>query len=466
MAYILFLIPLSSSSIGERITLAQTIDVGSENSCSLAAPAFCDTFDTPHPGGRGGDLDESNWSVVRVGDGVNPSQGQVMQWSPAILNRCMNFESVNAPDDFAICNDHYMEAMNDGGGYIYNAIRARQLFDYNNRTGKIVFEVDAKAAGHGWWVEVWIADEPVPGPYVGAPANNAIPRNGIGFVFGECQNSISGELNKVFIMKDYLVTNTIDWIQGDTQLHVDGCFETIDNRRNKLEIRISPTRFEIWASDAGESDVHRIAWSDTNVDKWSMPLTRGYVSFLHVQYNAEKSGHVANQTYHWDNIGFDGPVHPKAIGYDIPDALIDAKDSRFPPGTLNLGYKIGLDGSITTCCDDNGWISYPPFTFDDVNLSDVSGARLNLNLWYFQQGDSLFYRFNGNNWKEYPHPFPESNWGARGLSIPISLSDLVPQKNTLELKATGEEDFVAMNIGLDLEVKGQYKKYLPLLLIR
>ena len=34
-----------------------------------------------------------------------------------------------------------------------------------------------------------------------------------------------------------------------------------------------------------------------------------------------------------------------------------------------------------------------PFTFDDVNLSDVSGARLNLNLWYFQQGDSLFYRF-------------------------------------------------------------------------
>jgi hypothetical protein len=468
MAYILFLIPLSSSSIGDRITLAQTIDVGSENSCSLAAPAFCDTFDTPHPGGRGGDLDESNWSVARVGGGVNPSQGQVMQWTPALLNRCINHIEVNAPDDFAICNNHYMEAMNDGGDYIYNAIRAKQLFDFTGRTGKFVFEVDAKAAGHGWWVETWIADEPVPGPYVGAPGNDARPRNGIGFVFGACGEGF-GKLDKVYLVKDYEVTNNIDLFQGNTQLHVDGCFETIDNRRNKLEIRISPTRFEIWASDAGESDVHRIAWSDTNVDMWSMPLTRGYVSFLHVQYNAEKTGHVANQTYHWDNIGFDGPVYPKARGYDIPDALIDSQDPRFPPGTLNLGYKIGLDGSITTCCDDNGWISYPQFTFDDVDLSDVREARLNLNLWYFHERDSLYYRFNKKNWKIYPHPFPDSNWSARGLSIPISLSDLVPGKNTLELKATGEEDFVAANISLELDLTlagGQNKHFLPLLILK
>ncbi len=459
---ILLLILLTFSSIEAQSALAQIGEVVSNDSCSLETPAFCDTFDTPHPGGRGGDLDESNWSVARVAQSVNPSQGQLNQWVPAILNRCKDFVTVNVPDDFSICKNHFMEAINDGGGYIYNSSRARQLFDFNNRTGKIVFDVDAKAAVHGWWLETWIADEPIPGPYV----NDAVPRNGIGFVFGECGEPGLGGLDRAFIIKDYILTNTIHWFQGDTDLHADGCFETIDNQRNKIEIRISPTRFEVWASDAGESDVRRIAWSDTSVDMWSMPLTRGYVSFLHVQYNAEKFGNVNNQTYHWDNIGFDGPVFPKSRGYDIQDALLDPDDDRFSTGTLNLGYKIGRDGSIQSCCDNNEWITYPPFTFDNINLSGVSAARLNLNLWYFHEGDSLYYRFNGNKWKEYTHPFPESFWGARGLSIPISLSSLVPGKNTLELKATGDEDFVAANISLDLEVMGQYKWYLPLLLIR
>ncbi|MBL8742372.1 MAG: hypothetical protein JNK04_14790, partial [Myxococcales bacterium] len=34
-------------------------------SCQLADPAFCETFDKPSPGGRGGDLDERLWSVAR-----------------------------------------------------------------------------------------------------------------------------------------------------------------------------------------------------------------------------------------------------------------------------------------------------------------------------------------------------------------------------------------------------------------
>src|SRR4051794_8293521 len=38
--------------------------------CGLPAPAFCETFETPSPGGRGGDLDEAVWSFARWGHQV------------------------------------------------------------------------------------------------------------------------------------------------------------------------------------------------------------------------------------------------------------------------------------------------------------------------------------------------------------------------------------------------------------
>jgi hypothetical protein len=423
---------------------------GEHGSCRLPNPAFCDTFDTPHPGGRGGDLDEAKWSVYRVGGGVNPGQQMLMIWNPTIINKCRNFINVQAPLDFAVCNQHFMEAMNDGSDYRYSGLRARQLFDFSRRTGKIVFDVDAKAAGHGWWIEAWIADEPVPGPYVGAPSNNARPKNGIGFVFGHCDSPNTGGLDRVYIVRDYVRVNTLDVPAGDTPLHTDGCFTTQDNAFNKIEIRLSTSRFEVWASDAGEDSLRRVGWSSAKEDGWSLNFSKGYVNFLHVQYNAEKSGHIGNQTYHWDNIGFDGPVYPLSRGYDIPDAGIDSKDPRFPPGTLNLGYQIGVDGKISSCCDNGSWRVYPNLVFENVNLADAAEARLNMNLWYFTPGDHLYYRFNGGDWRSFLHPYPDPEWGAKGLSIPVLLSDLRNGRNTLELKASGNENFVAANIDLEL----------------
>src|SRR5262245_12418038 len=39
--------------------------------CGLGKAAFCDTFDTAKPGGRGGDIDETRWAVARVAQFVN-----------------------------------------------------------------------------------------------------------------------------------------------------------------------------------------------------------------------------------------------------------------------------------------------------------------------------------------------------------------------------------------------------------
>ena len=34
--------------------------------------------------------------------------------------------------------------------------------------------------GHGWWLEFWVTDQPVPIPYHGAPSVGSYPRNGFG----------------------------------------------------------------------------------------------------------------------------------------------------------------------------------------------------------------------------------------------------------------------------------------------
>ena len=73
----------------------------------------------------------------------------------------------------------------DQGDFAFNGMRIRQLFDFTDRTGTIVFDVDAKVNPDRrvrcWWVELFITDDPAPMPYHEAPGVIAFPKNGIGF---------------------------------------------------------------------------------------------------------------------------------------------------------------------------------------------------------------------------------------------------------------------------------------------
>src|SRR5437764_1446086 len=44
--------------------------VTEQSACGLAQPAFCETFETAHPAGRAGDLDESVFGFARWGHQV------------------------------------------------------------------------------------------------------------------------------------------------------------------------------------------------------------------------------------------------------------------------------------------------------------------------------------------------------------------------------------------------------------
>ncbi len=423
--------------------------------CGLPQAAFCDTFDSPAPGGRAGDLDERKWSFARYGNGINPSQGDVNIWRSTTAQFCLQtITNVLPPNDSFICgqqfgeSNHWMEAFDDRyGRWIWNSARIRQPFDFAGRTGTIAFDVDMKSqtpTGHGWWLEVWVTDEPVPAPYQFASA----PRNGLGveLVDAPCGTSdgTRAGVGAIHLVRNYQLTTLSP--QGTD------CVLTATDHFNHVEFRLSQQRLEVWASDY--SSDHGMTFPNFrrigSLDGLNLPFSRGYVHFEHVQYNAEKGGLPSFQTYHWDNIGFDGPVLPTPRAYDVPDALTPAG-----PDAVNLGYDL-KDGGMFTCCQSAPWPADPvgPFTLSNVDLTGATAAALNLNVWFFTPGTTLRYRFNGGSWRDYPSPFTDDDPRGRAVHIPVPLTDLRSGTNTLEFQNAGTNEMAIANIDLTLELAG------------
>jgi hypothetical protein len=419
--------------------------------------AFCDTFDAPAPVSRSGQLSNARWSVARNTQSNNPSSGGLLNWPATEAMMCRDpMTGILPPDDYFFCDNHgmesmhWMEAFDDGGAYAWNAARIRQPFDFAGRTGTIVWDVDAKTFNeHSWWVEVGLTDEPIPGAHPGAPGSSAVPRNGLFLrLFADCgQPGQLGGLGALIIVRNY--QNGQDTDKAPFNNDANRCYRTVDDSFNHFELRLSQQRLELWASDAGGANFQRRAW----VDNLNLPFTRGYVSFQHSQYNAAKGSPQAHQTYHWDNIGFDGPVLPTPRGYDVPDAhTVPGVERR--SDEVKLGYDLKNGGGTFACCaPGKTWptVAVPPFTLSNVNLSGATGARLHLNLWNFTAGKSLNYRFNSGTWRPYTNPGIPGGETLRALSIPVALGDLKSGTNTLELQAVGAE-MIAANIDLTVEL--------------
>ena len=137
-------------------------------SCGLDTPAFCDTFEQPAPGGRGGDPDETLWSVARVSQKVNSSQGELVSWPSSTLSACGKItEGVFPNQDIISCKHpttgrtELTSMFDDANGPVFQSLRVLQPFDFDGRIGHITVDIDAKTRtpeGHGWWWELVIAD--------------------------------------------------------------------------------------------------------------------------------------------------------------------------------------------------------------------------------------------------------------------------------------------------------------------
>ena len=428
--------------------------------CGLASPAFCETFEVVRPGGRGGDLDETRWSFARWGHQVQ------YLWERAPASTYTDghlfpstfcgaaFSGILPDDDAKICDGPALgggtsrqlnEVFDDQGDYGVSSMRIRQPFDFTDREGKIVWDVDAKVnplnVGHGWWFELWITADPAPMPHHQAPGVLSFPRQGVGFAFqfgADCPEDVTtwrNGLETIFVTDGYQIVHQIPFYSIEEL--PQRCFLVADGVLNHFELRISRDRAELWASDAG--DPASLAQRAV-VAPLDLPFTRGYVHLQHGQFNAALDGNVTpSQTFRWDNVGFDGPILPTPRGYDVPD-----------PGTPGQGGAVRI-----------GWFpgeGPQTFTLRGVDLSGASGATLSFMLDGLP-GLQLDYQLNGG--PTHTLAYPETTayagqGGVHGFSADVPLAELVRGDNTLVMSLPAPGSSVHEGIGsIDLTVATQ-----------
>src|SRR4051812_15471460 len=399
---------------------ALPVDAG----CPLPAAAFCDTFTDPYggdgygpkqPTGRTASLNPARWSVAHQG-GTNFGQGQFFLWPGTKYAFCRDPKAgLLPPHDYFSCGPqygesmHFMEAFDDTGGYVWNDAMGVQPLDFAGRSTSVSFDVDAKTTGgHTWWVEAWITDQPLPGPHWGFVKTLSLPRNGISIKFnGACKaggqpgTSVGG------------VEFVADYRPEPLSVKAAKCFRTMDDMRNRITVKLSANHLEVWATDHEQKNDQLVAV----LDNLRLPFTRGYLHLEHAQYNAAKDGNTPYQTYHWDNVAFDGPQVPPTRSYQVPDAL-----KRGNGESVNLGYQLPAKGKA--------------FTVDGVDLAGARRAYFSFSHYcedFTGRCPTIRYRVNGGAVHTYELPQQIVAAGSKPLAVPIELSELHGGANTVEL---------------------------------
>ncbi|MEI9941331.1 MAG: hypothetical protein WDO69_29280 [Pseudomonadota bacterium] len=409
-------------------------------SCGFDKPAFCDTFDTAHPGGRGGDIDETQWHFARWGHETRQHFVRIPNTTEPLTERTVTsvfcgkpFSGILIPNDVVSCDGvgvdgltsmQLNEVYDDQGDFAFNSMRIRQLFDFTDRTGTVQFDVDAKInpmnLGHGWWVEFWVTDDPAPMPYHEAPGIVPYPKNGIGINLQGLNNCPQGrestEVSRVFVTKDHKILHDIPGWELDHDSDDARCFKTQDQKLNRIKIMLTKDRVEIWASDFDDAmNLHRIAVAPI----LDLPFTRGYVHLQHSAYNARKDGNVTGvQTYRWDNVAFDGPSYAVPRAYEVDDNTLPDIDGT---GGHMYGYPLS----------DQTWTTVK---LKGVDLTDAASASFDFS-FLANSGRGLMYRFNGGDTHTFIVP-PFDREGLRGFSTDVALGDLVSGDNTLDVMMT------------------------------
>ena len=454
--------------------------------CGLPAAAFCETFDdVTAPGlgeGRAGELDPRRWSGARMQPGLNFGESATPV-RPATIPSCRaDLPAQVFPDrDALVCdgNDRIqsrhllMAAAEQSYGQL--SLRARQPFDFEGRTGTVVFDAEGEITGFlQGWVSLSITAEPTPAPSFAIEQNfenGAVPRDGVEVhLFELCAADDRIGVAQVNVLRDLVETYYVDDEGGRTPT----CVLTERGALNHFELRISRTHLEVWGSDRSLDGVHFGELTQLFALDVELPFERGYVHITTHNHSSLKYSQdmVDAWTARWDNVGFDGPVIVGAREHSIPDALepvvIDGVDR------VNVGYQLGdaSEGPRHT------------LTFHDVDPSDVTSARIVMDGHFNTHTEAAFtdyvlrYRINGGAWIDQrfddaqlallsgPPVFNEAGMNTRGdgsgvagalaMVLAIDEGTLTIGDNTLELVTSGVPNSYrpyAANIDLVLETQ-------------
>jgi hypothetical protein len=248
--------------------------------------------------------------------------------------------------------------------------------------------------------------------------------------------------------------NYVGTIITPTFDHADGCVDTSQGSLNHFELQISQTHIDVYGSDFspdnGQTFPNYKRLYSADID---LPFTRGYVHFNARNHATVKYGFGLDAVFHWDNLGFDGPVIAAPRAYEIPDnttmtnnGLLDIQFNGSP--AQNLGYLL-LDettGKSAGIYDPVSKIN--ALTFQNVNIAGATSATLTMNAFFNAAGNpadtswGINYRFNGGAWRTRNltagdmaviNAIAGAPWGVLAMLIDVPVTDLVQGTNTMEL---------------------------------
>jgi len=416
------------------------------------SPTFCDTFDAPSPQmGRAGELDSLDWSGARQQPQVPTGAGLAIGIIEGVIPSCRSGVPAHVfPDqDTLICDpngaitSHHLLTAAAAQNYGQNSYRIRQPFDFAGRTGKIVFDGEAFTQQLLGWISLEISEDPTPGPSfaLGSPGTandegSVVPRNAVQIQFANACNG-HGDTPSAGISAIVVDTNYVQTANIPTDLV---CMKTLQGSLNHIEVTLSQSRVEVFATDAspdGSSFGAPVLLYGLDLD---LGFSRGYVSITthnHATRKYSPENALSAWSARWDNVGFDGPPISNFREYEIPDSLTKATNAfNNNEAVTNIGYLVADVGSSPN----------PAVHFHGVDTSGQTKARLALSTWYLR-GDAtatyvLRYRFNGGAWHDRKLSADEltvlndsRSQGAMGIIIEVAMSDLVSGDNSLEFQA-------------------------------
>jgi hypothetical protein len=471
-------------------------DVGSRDSsyapgpggCGFEHAAFCETFeDGPQPGGRSGELDPDRWSVVRglpIGHG---SFEEAFTIPPAWIGDCradLSNTRVLPSSDALVCDPtpaiatrHLVGAVG-AQTYGLSSYRIRQPFDFGGRTGTIKLDADLSGVGLGGWPAIVISEDPSPAPSFDWEERGSGPRNGVSIEFngGTCGRP-EAMRPTFYLFRDYVQTHP-DPPEGCGPEHV----ETRLGSLNHVEIYLTQTHLEVWASDASPDGVefpnfHLLASLDVD-----LPFSRGYVSLVARNHATLKYWIGAAWLTRWDNVAFDGPVVTGWREHSAPDSLtvVEGLEGCLVGGVCQWRGQTIREHATDEVCRPPDFTCEAPgearnvgyvvpnadeapisITIPAVRLEGATRARIVLAVDYpYFEWSGMFppptvlnlrHRSNGGPWHDrfvsdveanafaafYPDAVPQLGAGLLNQVIEVDLAELREGDNTLELQASG-----------------------------
>jgi FG-GAP-like repeat len=212
-----------------------------------------------------------------------------------------------------------------------------------------------------------------------------------------CGGTTSAGPSNVMVYNNYVGTILTPTVNG-------GCVQTSTGQLNHFEIQLSQTQISIYGSDFSSDNATFPNYKLLYQADISLPFSRGYVHVAARNHATFKYAGVLDAIYHWDNIGFDGPIIPALRSYEIPDNTTvstftgDAGDPS-PQPAKNLGYQL-QDGQIKPAGMYDPVNLIPSLSFQNVNLSGAASAQLTFNAW-----------FNASTVYNDTYHLPTTSWG-------------------------------------------------------